>query len=932
MSERPWKQDILTTKLYPPPLRPDGVSRPRLLDALQAGMKQKWTLVSAPAGSGKTTLVREGVESTTLPFVWLSLESRDDEPIRFWSHWIASLQTLCKDWGSAAQEQLTQAHFSTTAWVTSVLNELASSSMEFIWVIDDLHVLQDTSILETLCFVIEHAPHTVHFVVITREDPPFPLARFRARGQLTEIRAEALRFTPDESRDFFQHSMQLDVSDEDVAIVAASTEGWAVGLQLAGLFLRGSLDHSKRLQAFGGGHRYILDYLVEEVLQQQAEDVRLFLLQTSILERFNASLCSAVTGQSDCRSTLSEFERKNIFLVPLDEQRQWFRYHHLFAEFLQICAQQEPKIEPEMLHQRACRWLEKEGFTEEALYHALLGQEHTVATRLLECIWPKMDHLFRSATWLTWIQQLPKEALLHRPVLCAAYAWAFLNEGYLNEAKDWLKHVESLLSEQEGDPVHATLCIEDEEQYAYLPASLQTAYAYYEQALGNRGRSVEHAQNALQLLATDDHVRRAPVLGLLGLAFWAEGQLEQAHQSIAEAMHAFRVVGAIQLAISGTYGLADIRLEQVRLNDAIHIYETVLESIPEQESQRLKGTTEIYLGLAELHCERGELETAQIWFARALELGEDAALLGWKERLFRTRARLEESSGLLTEAVHALEQAEAFHQTTPLPQTRPLAAWKARLWLKQGQLSTAIEWMKSTYEHLDTSSYLHAFERITCLKIQLAADVEKHSEASINALFEAVQSMLDHALQHKHQHNALELYILQARLLGLQQDELHLVQVLESAFECAAPESYMQIFIDEGPAFFALLKTYVHRSQKHVDFVQHVAHLFIERYPDLQYRTFTVQEKPSNLPSTMPTLPLGIEPLSRRETEVLQLVAEGYSNREIGLKLHVSLSTIKGHNRNIFEKLNVRRRTEAVACARKWGMLKSSSLQNEQGS
>ena len=442
---------ILATKLYIPPPRPKVVLRPRLIERLNEGLfRRKLTLISAPAGFGKTTLVSEWVAGCERPVAWLSLDEGDNDPTRFLTYLVAALQTIAAKIGAGVLAVLQSPQPPPIESIlTALLNEIATIPDHFILVLDDYHVIDSKPIDHALTFLLEHLPPQMHLVITTREDPQLPLARLRARGQLTELRAADLRFTPAEAADFLNQVMGLNLSAEDIAALETRTEGWIAGLQLAALSMQGREDIASFIQAFTGSHRFVLDYLVEEVLQHQPEHIRSFLLQTAILDRFCAPLCNAVTEREDGKEMLDVLERSNLFLIPLDDQRQWYRYHHLFADVLQAHLMEAQPDQVSSLHQRASAWYERNGLRSDAIRHALAAQDFERAAGLIELAWPADEGSIQITTWLGWVKTLPDELVHTRPVLNVWYAYALLGSGEMEAAEARLKDAERWLEPAE---------------------------------------------------------------------------------------------------------------------------------------------------------------------------------------------------------------------------------------------------------------------------------------------------------------------------------------------------------------------------------------------------------------------------------------------------------------------------------------------------
>jgi LuxR family maltose regulon positive regulatory protein len=583
---------ILATKLYVPPPRPELVLRPRLIERLNEGLHRKLTLVSAPAGFGKTTLLGEWVAGCGRPAAWLSLDEGDSDPARFLAYLVAALRTVEADLGAGVQSLLQSPQpLPTESVLTTLLNEVTTLPDNFVLALDDYHVIDAEPIDDALAFLIDHLPPQMHLVIATREDPQLPLARLRAREQLTELRATDLRFTPEEAAEFLKEVMGLDLSTEDIAALESRTEGWIAGLQLAALSMQGRKDTAGFVQAFTGSHRFVLDYLVEEVLQQQPDRVRTFLLQTSILDRLSGPLCDAITGQEDSRGMLEALERGNLFVVPLDDERRWYRYHHLFANVLQARAMEEQPDQVPHLHRRASEWYEHNGLPADAIRHALAAEDFERAADLIEVTWRAMDRSYQSATWLGWAKALPDELVRVRPVLSADYGRALLDvgeleaaEARLRDAERWLDTTADMNQRPDERPEVpsaemsvAGMVVVDEEQFRSLPASIATARAAHAQALGDVPGTVKYARRALDLLPGGYYYERGVLAALLGVAYWASGDLEAAHRSFADFMANMRMAGNILVAISGTFVLADIMMAQGRLHEAVRAYEQSLQ-------------------------------------------------------------------------------------------------------------------------------------------------------------------------------------------------------------------------------------------------------------------------------------------------------------------------------------------------------------------
>jgi LuxR family transcriptional regulator, maltose regulon positive regulatory protein len=917
---------MLRTKLYIPPLRPDLVSRSHLIAQLNAGLHRKLTLVSAPAGFGKTTLLSAWVAAAQCATAWLSLDESDSDPSRFLLYLVAAVQTIAPTLGIGALAALQSPHPPPAeAILTALLNDSTTLPDKAILVLDDYHVIDAKLVDTALAFLLDHLPPQLHLVIATREDPQLPLARLRARGQLTELRAAELRFTPAEAAAFLTEVMAIDLSAEDVAALERRTEGWIAGLQLAALSMRGRDDTAQFVRAFAGDNRYIVEYLVEEVLQRQPPHVQRFLLQTSILQRLHSSLCDAVTGQNDGKALLDALQRGNLFVVPLDDTRHWFRYHHLFADVLATHLRAEQPDLVATLHRRASAWYADNGLPADAIHHALAANDFARAADLVELAWPAMDGRFQAATWLKWAKALPDELIRVRPVLSVAYAWALLNGGALEaaearlcDAERWLEALPSIGTERA-----AAMVIADAAQFQALPASIATARAYLHQARGDLFSAVAFSQRALDLLPAGDHLRRGPAAALLGLAHWARGELEDAHRALADAMANFQTVGNLHFAISGTYGLADIRTVQGRLHAAVRTYTQVLQLALEQGEPLLRGTADLYLGLSELSREQGDLKAAREHLLRSEELGERAGLPDWRYRLCRAQARFKATEGDLEGALERLEAAERHYYRTPVPDLRPLAALKAQLWLAQGRIDQALHWAQAQGLSADDEmSFLREFDHITLARVLLAEYRRDGSARAIREATHLLARLQQAAAAGGRMGSAIEIAVVQALAHTAQGERALALVALERALRLAAPEGYVRIFVDEGPAMERLiLEVFEHLSGAAVPsalltYIRRVLSAFPAELQDEQaHRRVRSNAQPLNRSDVL------VEPLSARELDVLQLIAQGLSNDEISARLFLAVSTVKGHNRNIFDKLGVQRRTEAVARARELGLL-----------
>ena len=911
---------LLATKLYAPRWRPGLVSRARLVTRLDSGATRGLVLIAAPAGFGKTTLLAEWLatrpEGERLT-AWVSLDQSDNDPTRFWSYVIAALQRLWTGIGASALVALRSPQPPPTEHIlASLINELAELAEDTGLVLDDYHVIETRAVHDAVAFLIDHLPPRLHVIIASRADPPLPLARLRARGEAVELRAADLRFTPDEAAAFLNGAMGLALSASDVSALESRTEGWIAGLQLAALSLQGHEDASAFVQTFAGDHRYIVDYLVDEVLRRLPEATHDFLLQTAILDRLHGSLCDAVTGRDDGASRLEALERGNFFVVPLDDRRRWYRYHHLFADVLRAHLGIERPGEVSTLHLRASAWYERNGSPAEAIRHALAAGDAAHAANLIERAVPAHRRERQEMTLLGWLRQLPDDLLSCRPVLSDVYAGVLLQtgelagvEGRLRDAERWLPSTNG--SDDRSGSLPAGTVVVDEEEYRRLPCSILVHRAGLALARGNVHETERYARNALDLVTEDDHLGRGAAAALLGLASWTSGDLAAAYQSFADGMASIRRAGYISDAVGGVIALADIKIAQGQLNRAVDIYEQALRLAAEHGKPLLRGTADMHVGLSELFCERGDLTAAAHCLQRAEDLGEHARFPQYPHRWRVAMAGIRWAEGSLDEALAQLDEAERRYVSDFFPNVRPIAALKARLWIAQGRLDDALGWTRTAGVSWDDYlSYLREYEHITLAMLLVARFRREQSESVASQAIQLLERLLTAAEEGERTGSVIAIRIQQALVYEAQGDIAGALAPLECALVLAEPESYLWGFTGEGVAMTRLL-TEMRAQGRMPGYAAKLLGSAPATLDDNRSRT----RPDASLAQTLP------DPLSERELEVLHLIAAGCSNRQIGERLFLALDTVKGHNRRIFGKLGVQRRTEAMVRARELGLL-----------
>jgi LuxR family maltose regulon positive regulatory protein len=919
---------LLETKFYCPQWSADLVSRPRLIDRINP--QRKLTLVSAPAGFGKTTLLAEWIAAVpTRSVAWVSLDHSDNDPVIFWTYLISALGNLQPELGGRSLSLLQSPQPPPIESVLmTLLNEVTAVEAKVVLILDDYHAIETETLHHGIGFLLSHLPPQMHLIIASRADPPLALARLRSHGDLTELRVSDLRFTPEEAAAFLHQVMGLEISAADVTALEKRTEGWIAGLQLAALSMQGRTDLPGFIAAFSGDDRYIVDYLLEEVLQRQSDRVRCFLLQTAILERLSGSLCDAVTNQTDGQAMLETLERGNLFIIPLDNKRQWYRYHHLFADVLLAHAQSEWPEQLPQLHERASEWYERHHLLAEAIRHALAAENCGRAAVLMEQVWPTMRKRQQEATVLSWLKILPDSLIRDRPVLSLVYALVCLNSGQIGEVEARLQDAERGLAQFEAafpdniSPVQAAQRLGiSEMRYQSLPASIANARAYRAQALGDFANTITYAQQALVLLPIADEYERATTAAILGLAYWASGNAEAAHRSFTEGLQAFQKLGGIQITVSATFILANMQMAQGLLQAAIETCERALQVAAQQPGPMLLGTAELHLALSELHYEQGDLATANQLLLKGESLREQISIPGADHMWWLVKAQLTAAQGDLDTALEQLQEATQLYRRSPVPDVRPVEALRVRWWLRQGQLTKALNWLKESGLSVDDEpSYLREYEHLTLARVAMA---QRHSERSIaqskhNGTDEGIRPvvglltrLLTAAEAQDRTGSLIKILVVLALAREAQGEVEAAIASLEQALNLAEPEGFVRIFAEHGTPMVRLLREAMTRG---------ITPTYTQRLLTASETWGHQQTQPSPLPRPPAPLPL-IEPLSQRELEVLRLLNTELTGPEIARELVVALSTVRTHTKRIYSKLNVTNRRAAVKRAVELGLI-----------
>jgi LuxR family maltose regulon positive regulatory protein len=905
---------VLESKLHVPKQRRSLVSRPRLTQRLNRRADAALTLLSAPAGFGKTTLLSEWLASESAradgPAVaWVSLDAGDNDPVLFWTYCLTALQTAAPGVAARALSLLESAQTPIEAILGTLLNDLDALPGDVVLVLDDYHVIEALDVQEGMAFLVEHLPPQVRLVIATRADPALPLARLRGRGRLVELRAADLRFRPDEAAAYLNEVMGLTLTAADVATLDERTEGWIAALQLAALSMEGREDVAGFIAGFAGNDRYIVDYLAQEVLARLPERVRNFLLQTSILGRFNGSLCEAVTGQDDGAAALDALDRGNLFLVRLDDRRQWYRYHHLFADVLHAHLLGEESVDVRELHRRASDWYERNGERSEAIDHALAAEDFERAAGLVELALPDLRRSRQDATLWSWLEALPEEVFPVRPVLSIGYVSSRMGVGSLDGVDRRLRDAEGWLDTTEGQgprPPSAEMVVVDEEEFRRLPSAISMYRAGQALILGDVAGTMTHAQRALELAVPEDFPGRGSAAALLGLAYWTSGNLDAAHRWYADGLASLERAGHRADVVGSAMALADIRIAQGRLREAMRTCEQALQRAPERGGPVPRGTADLHVGMSECWLERNDVAAARRHLLSGQELGEHA---GSPQNRYRRRvamARVLAAEGDLDGALDLLDEAERLYVGNFFPNVRPVAAVRTTVWLVQGRWSEALGWAREQGLSADDDlSFLHEFEHITLARVLVARYQEDRDEASIEKAARLLERLLAAAEAGARTGSVLQILVVQALAQQARGDRTAALLALHRALVLAEAEGYVRLFVDEG-APMATLLTAVGKGHTASGYVRRLLAAF---------------------PETPPGTPLDqglIDPLSARELDVLRLLRTDLDGPGIARELIVSLNTVRTHTKNIYAKLGVNNRRTAVRRAEELELMSRS--------
>jgi LuxR family transcriptional regulator, maltose regulon positive regulatory protein len=889
---------LVSTKLRPSQARPNLVARPRLTATLEREPGGKLTLISAPAGFGKTTLLLEwlkGREDGDQSVAWVSLDEGDNDPVRFLSYLVAALRRTVGDgFGEGILATLRSPEPPRMeAVLGAFVNELADLSGAVAVVLDDYHLIDSEGVHGMVSFLLERLPEDVHLVISGRVDPPLPLARLRVRGQISELHAADLRFTPEEAAAFLGEAMGLDLSADDVAALEGITEGWIAALQLAALSMRERKDVSGFIRSFSGSHRDVFDFLAEEVLERQPTHVREFLLETSILNNLTGSLCNALTGRSDGHEMLESLDRENLFVLGLDDERLWYRYHHLFADFLRGRLMRERPERVGELHLRATEWNEQNGRLSAAIEHALSAPDHDLAARLIEeCVEGAVER-GGGTTALRWLEALPTEAKRSRPRLFVEHAVALVITGRPDDAEPLLKEAERAAED-------------DGEEGRFLLGFASAVRSWRARLRGDALEAVELARRALALLPEREaHVRTYAAIRL-GDALSAIGDLAAAGEAYAEAAEMGQSAGHAYGRLMGMVMHARVRTEQGRLREADEAFRRALRLLAEEGFELSPTMGFVHIGMADLRYERNDLDEAERELDRGVKLAErtgDVSTLVWA---YVTLSRNKRARGDEEGALETAREAERVARDSGADLQIAIAlAWMTKLHLARGDLTEAVAFEQERAANADDAAdTARVVDRLTSARVL-------HAQGRNREALPLLEELGEMAGAAGRTGDLIEILALQALALWAASKKERAVSTLGQALALAEPEGYVRTFVDEGAPMGDLLSEVLEALQRDRLDPPIPAHYLRKLLAALERDDARARLLAQRLP----------EALSKRELEVLQLIAAGKSNRKIATELFVSVGTVKTHLNNLYRKLNVRSRTQAVARGRELNLV-----------
>lgn len=884
---------LIKTKFFFPLSNPQHIYRSELIERFVKGLNRRLVVVSAPAGSGKSALVSSAIRKYENDCCWISLDVRDADPKLFLKLLLAGLQTKRPEFGLSTAEILnSSSSISTDQIITSFVNELSEVQEKTFLVLDDFHCLDSTEIDDVTSFIIEHKPPSLVLIIVTREDPSIPLARLRASGELLEFRAADLRFTEQDVAELYLDKLRLGLSENQIHSIAQRTEGWIAGLQLAALSIQSSKNIENFIDEFSGNHRFILDYLIEEVIQQLDTETKNFIFTSATLPRFSAELCNELLRTSNSKAIIQHLNRQNLFIIALDDQGLWYRFHHLFSEALNNHSSINEGKRSEICV-AASKWFYEHGFFIECISLALDARAYSEAIFYLEKIWPDFRAFSNDAQLINWLKDVPDVVIQKSPLISTHYAVALLSYDF-EKANIWLVNSERAIS---ITPSNKHL------ESQSLKGYIEVGKSYRSIAQGQIEKVFDHTQKALEFLDSNEHVMRAAAEILSGLMHWHSGEIDAADMSISNGYKQLKLTHDYGAILSAAYLLANIRIVQGLRDEAMSICQKNIY-IAERLDFKPQGYADLYVTLAWLEIGKNNFDLAKSYLAKAYDLGESAKLLESAHNWYVIRAFLAVEEGDYLEASDLLDEARAVKHPSPAPDFAPIDLWEIRFEIQRGRLEKAEKWADTV--QLDEEKLVNStFLILTLARLRLKQYKTEQPDSKLDKMIELLE-LLKQLLISKNQAG----FIIEAELF------LSKLYLTKKYFEKAAEKLIIALNQNESQnqlyLFIALFNDHQEWLHKTINSLPEAKWL-LDAFETQQnnHQTSTLNNKSQNKNQTNRVTSL-IEPLSGREVEVLQALKSDLSGPEIADSLFVSLNTLRTHTKNIYSKLDVNNRRAAI--------------------